>query len=80
MDKETKRQPESLESVVGVHEGVDEEVHDTEPSAAGVELTEAVEDVDEHGEVVIPGVFLITISICQPLTSEGISASVSLAQ
>ena len=47
--------PHSPESEVAVHEAVDEIVHDHEPSGAGGELAEAVKDVDEHGQVVIPG-------------------------
>ena len=46
--------PHCPESEVGVHQGVDEVVHRHEPSSAGGELAEAVEDIHEHRQVVIP--------------------------
>ena len=46
--------PHGPESEVGVHQGVDEVVHRHEPSSAGGELAEAVEDIHEHRQVVIP--------------------------
>ena len=51
----TSKSPHSPESIVAVHDTVDKVVHDHEPSGTGGELAEAVEDVDEHGQVVIPG-------------------------
>ena len=46
--------PHGPEGKVGVHQGVDKVVHGHEPSGAGGELAEAVEDIDEHRQVVIP--------------------------
>jgi len=46
--------PHGPESEVCVHQGVDEVVHRHEPSSAGGELAEAVEDIHEHRQVVIP--------------------------
>ena len=44
-----------FEGEVGVHDGVDEVVDDTDPAGQGVKLAEVDEDGDEDGEVVIPG-------------------------
>ena len=52
--------PHGPECKVGVHQGVDKVVHGHEPSGAGGELTEAVEDIDEHRQVVIPATRYIT--------------------
>lgn len=46
--------PGRLEKVVGVHEGVDDEVHDDEPPGRGRVLTEGVPAVDQHSHVVVP--------------------------
>ena len=50
------KSPHSPESIVAVHDTMDEVVHDHEPSGAGGELAEAVEAVDQDCQVVIPGV------------------------
>ena len=52
--------PHGPERKVGVHQGVDKVVHGHEPSGAGGELTEAVEDIDEHRQVVIPATTYVT--------------------
>ena len=46
--------PQSPECVVGVHDGVDDEVHDDKPPGGGGVLAERVPAVDQHGDVVIP--------------------------
>ena len=46
--------PHGPECKIGVHQGVDKVVHGHEPPGAGGELAEAVEDIDEHRQVVIP--------------------------
>lgn len=50
----SKFSPHGPEGKVGVHQRVDKVVHGHEPSSAGGELAEAVEDIDEHRQVVIP--------------------------
>ena len=50
----SKFSPHGPEGKVGVHQGVDKVVHGHEPSGAGGELAEAIEDIDEHRQVVIP--------------------------
>ena len=73
--------PHCLESVVGVHERVDDEVHDDKPSGWSGVLTEGVPAVDEDGDVVIPPVQLRLTSLYYFLlcnfTSGEISVSVS---
>ena len=72
--------PHRPESKVGVHQGVDEVVHGHEPAGAGGELAEAVEDIDEHRQVVIPGKFIICFDKKKCLTSGEISTVASLAR
>ena len=73
--------PHCLESEVGVHERVDDEVHDDKPSCRGGVLSEGVPAVEEDGEVVIPPVQLCLTSLYYFLlcnfTSGEISVSVS---
>ena len=60
----TARSPHGPECEVGVHQRVDEVVHDHEPARAGGELAEAVEHVDQYRQVVIPdtGLWLYMVS------------------
>ena len=46
--------PQGFASVVGVHEGVDREVHDHEPPCVGRVLGPGVEGVQRHSDVVVP--------------------------
>ena len=59
---------------------MDEVVHGHEPAGAGGELAEAVEDIDEHRQVVIPGKLIICFDKKKCLTSGEISTVASLAR
>ena len=73
--------PHCLESEVGVHERVDDEVHDDKPACRGGVLTEGVPAVDEDRDVVIPpGSVLSHFIIFTVFTSAEISVSVSLGR
>ena len=68
--------PQGLQKVVGVHEGVDEEVHDDEPPGRSRVLGKGVPAVDEDRHMMIPGSQLAKSRYQSDLTSEEISASV----
>ena len=50
----TIKLPQGLAGIIGVHDGVDDVVHDDEPPRAGSVLGPAEEGIHEHGHVVVP--------------------------
>ena len=46
--------PHCFEGIVGVHDGVDQVVHDDEPPCGSCVFGEGVPSVQKHGEVVVP--------------------------
>ena len=46
--------PQCPAGIIGVHDGVDDVVHDDEPPRAGSVLGPAEEGIHEHGHVVVP--------------------------
>ena len=50
----TRKLPQGLAGIIGVHDGVDDVIHDDEPPRAGSVLGPAEKGVHEHGHVMVP--------------------------
>lgn len=53
-DKPRNGHPESLEGIVGVHEGMDDVVHDHKPATGSSMVSVAVPDIDHDTDVMVP--------------------------